>query len=37
MTAVWFWLSKGIAELLAMIVIYVLLIILIVIGQRRKK
>lgn len=37
MNAIWFWLSKGFAELLTLIVIYALLIILIVIGQRRKK
>ena len=37
MSAIWFWLSKGLAELLALLVIYVLLIALIVIGQRRKK
>jgi hypothetical protein len=37
MSAIWFWISKWIAELFALLVVYILLIGLIVIGQRRKK
>lgn len=37
MSAIWFWLSKGMAELLSLVIIYILVIVLIIMGQRRKK
>lgn len=36
-SAIWFWLSKELAELLFLIMFYVFVIILIVIGERRNK
>lgn len=36
MNVIWFWLSKEIAELLVLVMFHILLIVVIVIGERRK-